>query len=366
MPGTIISADSHVFEPGDLWAKRLNGKFGDEVPRVVEGFQGHKGKFFFVGRKGEAARMEELVDADGKDRRLDELARAGSDPAFRVKLMDADGIAAEVLNPTWGLWIPRIENAALRQACAEIYNDWILEYCSHDLKRLLAVAMVPLVDVDWAVKEVRRVAARSARGVMIGTQPIDGSPPYRDPMYDKFWATVEEMGLPLTLHIVTGRARDPFTYHGAEERGDVPRSFIELFGEAAPVLANEFIFGGIFDRFPRLKVFLSEYDASWLAILKYRVDRIQNFPGLRQLAKRPASRYINENIYAGIINDPLAGKLRYDVGVDRIMWGSDFPHPPCPYPNTTQNVDKILVDLTPEERHQVVAGNVMKLYNIAL
>lgn len=308
--------------------------------------------------------MEELVDANSADRRLDDLAKAGSDPAYRIKLMQADGVAAEVLNPTWGLWIPRIPDPALRQACAEVYNDWILEYASHDLKRLLPIAMVPLVDVEWAVKELERAVHRGARGIMVGTNPIETAPPYRHPSYDPFWRAAELAGLPVTLHIVTGHARDPFTYHGAEERGDVPRSFIELFGEAAPVLANEFIFGGIFDRFPNLKVFLSEYDASWLPMLKYRLDRIQRFPGLRQLEKVPASRYVAENIFVGFINDPLAGKLRYEIGTDRIMWGSDFPHPPCPYPNTTQNLDRILAEFTPEERIMVISENVIKLYNM--
>lgn len=366
MNNLIISADSHVFEPSDLWSKALGSRFGDEVPHAVSNFEGHEGTFFYVGRPGEAAKMDELVAADNVDRRLEDLAKAGGDPVYRLGLMDSDGIKAEVLNPTWGLWIPRMPNGAARNACAEVYNDWIMEYCSQDLKRLLAVAMIPIVDVDWAIGELHRVLKLGARGVMIGTSPVDGATPYRDKKYDPFWAAAQEAGLPVTLHIVTGKVRDPFTYHGEKEREEVPASFIELFHEIAPVLANEFIFGGIFDRFPRLKIFLSEYDASWLPILKYRVNRIQTFPGFDKLKKKPASRYIEENIFAGIINDPLAAKLRKEIGVDQIMWGSDFPHPPCPYPNTTQNVDRVLGDMSPEERFKVVAGNCAKLYNIEL
>ena len=366
MEKLIISADSHVFEPNDLWLRTLSGRFGDSVPHAVDRFDGHEGRFFFLGRPGEAAKMDELVDANGQDRRLDDLARAGCDPVYRLELMDKDNIAAEVLNPTWGLWIPRITDPAMRNACAEVYNDWIQEYCSQNLKRLLAVAMVPIIDVDWAIGELKRVVKRGARGVMIGTNPVDGARPYRDRHYDPFWASAEEAGLPVTLHIVTGKVRDPFTYHGEREREQVPGSFIELFQEAAPVLANEFIFGGIFDRFPKLKVFLSEYDASWLPILKYRVNRIEKFPAFNHLRKKPASRYVEENVFAGIINDPLAAKLRHEIGVDRIMWGSDFPHPPCPYPNTTQNVERVLGDMSPEERYKVVAGNVIKLYDIRL
>ena len=225
--------------------------------------------------------------------------------------------------------------------------------------------MVCADDVGWAVNEAQRIVRRGARGIMVPTQPIDGGAPYRSALYDPFWAIAEEARVPITLHIVTGRVRDPFTYHGADERGDVPRSFLELFGEAAPVLANEFIFGGIFDRFPELRIFLSEYDASWLPILKYRLDRIEKFPGLTPL-KRPARAYIDENVFVGIINDPLAGKLRHDIGVDRIMWGSDFPHPPCPYPHTRERIGEILAGIPEADRTAIVSGNVTRLYGVDL
>jgi predicted TIM-barrel fold metal-dependent hydrolase len=361
----IISADSHVLEPTDLWSRALGERFGDAVPHVVEDFHGYKGAYFYVGRTGEAVKIDELVDANHTNRRLDDLAEAGRDPVRRLELMDRDGVAAEVINPTWGLWVPRIQNEEIRQACARVYNDWVLEYASENLDRLIAVAMIPIENVDWAVAELNRVIKKGLRGVMIGASPLEGTPPYRNSHYDRFWAATQQMDIPLTLHIVTGRARDPFTCHGPEEREEVPRMFLDLFGEAAPILANEFIFGGIFDRFPRLKVFLSEFDASWLPILKYRVDRIQRFPGLRELKKKPASRYISENIYVGMINDPLVKTLRYDIGVDRIMWGSDFPHPPCPYPNTTQNVGRLFDSVPAEEKYKMTAGNVINLYNIS-
>ena len=361
--GLIISADSHVLEPGDLWTKALGSRFGDALPRIVKGFEGHDGMFFYLGRPGEAARIDELVNSVGDDQRITELVRAGSDPDFRLQLMRADGVSAEVLNPTFALWVPRIPDPAMRRACAQVFNDWIVDYCSRSSERLLGVGIVPIDDPQWAVEEAQRIIGRGVRGIMVPTQPIEGAAPYRSAVYDRFWSVVEEARVPVTLHIVTGRVRDPFTYHGANERGEVPRSFLELFGEAGPVLANEFIFGGIFDRFPKLTIFLSEYDASWLPILKYRVDRIEKFPGLAPL-KRPARAYVEENVVVGIINDPLAAKLRHDIGVDRIMWGSDFPHPPCPYPHTRERIGEILAGIPEEDRAAIVSGNVTRLYGI--
>ncbi len=360
---TVISADSHVLEPEDLWENALGDRYDGHIPKVVEGFQGMQGRFFYLGRTGEGARVEEMVDANDTDRRLSDLAQAGKDPVRRLALMDSDRVAAEVLNPTWGLWVPRILHPEARRACARVYNDWIAEYVATDKRRLVGVALVPIDDVDWAVEELHRTGKRGLRGVMIATNPPDGALPYRDGYYDAFWAAATEMKMPVTVHIVTGSVRDPFTYHGVDERGEVPKSFIDLFGEAAPVLANEFIFGGIFDRFPDLRIFLSEYDASWLPILKYRVERIQKFPGLKPLKKK-ASAYIDDNIVVGIINDPLAQKLRHEIGVDRILWGSDFPHPPCPYPRTHEKIEEIMGSLSPEERRKMTFDNARRLYAI--
>ena len=362
MADLVISADSHVVEPFDLWVKALGAQYGDRVPHLVKSFDGRPGNYFYCGR--EAALVEELVSTNEKDR-AEDLVRAGRDPAFRLKLIDADGVAAEVVNSTWTLYAMRIEDGRLRRACCSVFNDWITEYCSQDLKRLIGVAMVPVDDVEWGIAEMQRVARKGLRGVMIATQPLEGARPYRDRTYDRFWAAAQEMDMPVAIHIVTGRVRDPFTYHGEEERGEVPRSFIELFAEAAPVLANEFIFGGIFDRFPRLKLIASEYEASWIPHFRFRLDRIERFPGLAPLKKR-ARDYLRENIYLGIVNDPLAADMRHEIGVDRIMWGSDFPHPPCTYPNTHKILDRILAGVPADERHKIVAGNVMSLYNIRL
>ena len=172
MEKLIISSDSHVFEPGDLWSKTLGSRFPNDVPQQVSSFEGREGLFFYVGRPGEAAKMDELVSANSVDRRLEDLAKAGSDPVYRLELMAKDNIAAEVLYPTWGLWIPRMPNGAARNACAEVYNDWIQEYCSQDRKKLLANAMIPIIDVEWATKELARTMKRGARGILIGTSPV--------------------------------------------------------------------------------------------------------------------------------------------------------------------------------------------------
>jgi predicted TIM-barrel fold metal-dependent hydrolase len=261
------------------------------------------------------------------------------------------------------LLTPRILDGELRRACAGVFNDYLIDYAAHDHKRLVGVALLPIDDVPWALEELERIAARRVRGVMVPVNPSDDAKPYRDPYYDPVWASVVEKALPVTLHSGTGKVPDPSTCFASDVQ-NVPGTFIEYFAEAAPALTNEFIFGGVFDRFPQLQLYLSEFDASWLPILRYRLERIEKYPGLQPL-KKPANQYLDDNVYVGFINDPLAAKLRSEIGVDRMLWGSDFPHPPCPFPNIRERLDsEILVDVPDDERRKLVADNVAKLYGI--
>jgi predicted TIM-barrel fold metal-dependent hydrolase len=175
-----------------------------------------------------------------------------------------------VLNPTWGLWIPRISDPALRNACAEVYNDWILEYCSENLKRLLPIAMTPITDVDWAVGELQRVVKRGARGVMIGTNPVDAdTTPYRDHLLRPLLGCRRRERLPVTSPHRDGESARPIYVSWCERTASRGGNVHRNVSGSGPGAGERIHIRGIFDRFPRLKVFLSEYDASWLPILKY-------------------------------------------------------------------------------------------------
>ena len=149
------------------------------------------------------------------------------------------------------------------QTCAQVFNDWEAEFVAYDPKRLIGVSVIPMHDVDWAVKEPERTLRTGLVGPMINCQAPEGCPPYRDPVYDRIWAVAEEAGAPVTLHILTGRVLSPLTQTDTQtplERGANPHRMLELFGEIQTVLANDFIFGGILDRFPQLNVVSSEFE----------------------------------------------------------------------------------------------------------
>jgi uncharacterized protein len=129
-----------------------------------------------------------------------------------VRFQEEDGIEAEVMNPTSILSILRNPDVEVLQACAEVFNDWEAEFISHHLKRLIGVSVIPLYDVNWAVKELERSLRRGLVSPRIHCQMAEGYPPYRDPIYDRFWAAASAANAPVTLHVLTGRALDPLIF----------------------------------------------------------------------------------------------------------------------------------------------------------
>lgn len=361
----VISGDSHVVEPFNLWKDALGSKYGEQTPQIVKDHMGVQGEFFFSGR--EFIRADEIVEGSTPEMK-DKLRQAGFDPAMRLQCMEEDGVWAEVCNSTFMLYSMRAKNPDLVRDCCVVYNRWIGDYISENPQRLIGSAMIAMEDVSWAVKELEWAAKNQLRAVIIYADTKPGMLPYRDAIYDPFWAAAQEHDMPITLHIITGQARDPFTLHGSTERGDVARCNLGVLSEAGPVLANEFIFGGILDRFPKLKIVLSEYEVSWLPYWLYRVKQTQDdfgpALGIPEI-KKPAEEYLKQ-IYHGLIDDPYLDKVLDVIDPATIMWGSDFPHPRCTYPNTPKVVERVLGHLDEDIQKDIAGRNAARFYNIEL
>ena len=253
-----------------------------------------------------------------------------------------------------------------------MFNDWEAEFVSYDPARLIGVSVIPMHDVDWAVAELQRTLPKGLVGPMINCQAPEGCAPYRDRSYDRFWAAAEEAGAPVSLHILTGRVVSTITQVDAqtpEERGDNPRRFLELFGEIEGVLANDFIFGGILGRFPKLNVICSEFELSWIPHFMSLIDELQDPYGFGPLMKLPelkmeASDYMRTRVYHGMINDPHGADMIPMIGADRVLWGSDFPHIRCIGLEAQEHLHSCFGRLPSEDQEKVVGGNAAKLFGV--
>src|SRR5713101_47734 len=209
----VVSADSHMMEPADLWETRLDKKFRERAPKVVK--NSDKPGLVFVaegirpfpvaGGFGAGRSGEELKDHLTKGY---EAARpSGWDPVERVKDQDIDGVEAEVLYTTLGMPLFGLEDGNLQRACFASYNDWVAEFCAQNPKRLYGISLISLEDIDEGVKELERTHKNGMRGAMIwGSPPADK--PYSSRIYDKLWQAASELHMPLSLHVITGKGKE--------------------------------------------------------------------------------------------------------------------------------------------------------------
>lgn len=352
-----------MLEPHDLWQKAIGKKWGDKSPRLVTQHQGVKAKFFFTGY--EYVRIDEIVEGDADLQA--KLVASGTNPDVRVKCMDEDGVWGEIVNATWSLYMLRIPNDDLARDCCSVFNSWLADYCKVAPKRLYGTAMIHMEDLDWACKELDRAAKLGLKSVLINCDTRPKWKPYQDKSYDRFWARAQELDMPVTLHIITGNVVDLFTLHG-DKRIHIPRSTLDIFEEGGVTLGNEFIFGGIMDRFPKLKVILSEYEVSWLPHWLFRMRQLQKvfMPAMKMPPiKHPIDEYMTR-VYHGLIDDPLVDEALKHVDPKTVMWGSDFPHARCTYPNTHKVLDRVFGHLDKGVREDITIYNCARFYGFDL
>ena len=371
----LISADSHVMEPPDLWWNALGPKFGERTPRPLDEFKGEKGSFFYSGYLGSPVQrirvpLSSETEAAAYEAQEMGMGAVGYDPEVRVKFQLEAGIDAEVMNPTTMLGLMRNPDGPVLQACSEVYNDWMAEFVSYSPQRLIGISVIPMDDIDWAVDELARTLNRGLKGPMINCQAPEGCPPYRDPIYDKFWAAAEAAGVPITMHIITGRVMDALILarlgQTPEETSANPGLWIDLFIEAQTVLANDFIYGGILDRFPNLKLLCSEFEVSWIPGFMSRLDQLEDVAPRLNLPKLKmrASEYMKTRVFHGFIDDSAAELAIHYVGVDRILWGSDFPHIRSMGLDAKSTLYQQLQTFSEEEQAKLVGENAVKVFDL--
>jgi hypothetical protein len=227
----LISDDSHVNEPGDLWTERIDAAFRDRAPRIVDGIPGRPPGSYLVLEGVPPIHVTQGLGAGKKPEELEKFfetttykdaRRGGWDPVERIKDQELDGVEAEVIYTTLGFRQFWLKDGALQRACFRAYNDWLAEYCSYEPRRLAGLAMMSLYDVDEAVTELRRCRKIGLRGAMIWASPPEDRP-YSDGLYDPFWAEAQELRMPLSLHSITGMGPESQTLR-AMGREIKPRS----------------------------------------------------------------------------------------------------------------------------------------------
>jgi predicted TIM-barrel fold metal-dependent hydrolase len=282
----------------------------------------------------------------------------GWNPAARVEEIDRAGIDAEVLYPTPRLFaaVCATTDPELHLAIVRAYNDWLADYCDHDLSRFRALPVVPNRDRTAALAEIDRVGGRpSTGGFLIGAFPGGTLSP--QPEDDPVFASLAERDLALHVHVGLSMTIPMVVNTNSLPAGTGSHRFA---GAAEPLM--QMIMSGVFDRIPALRMVFAEVDCGWVPYFKEQIDDgflryrfqydIRHFP----------SEYVREHAYFTYVTDGYGIDNRHRIGVDRIMWSSDYPHGNSNYPDAWSPVKASMSGVADDEREAILSGNARSLY----
>ena len=421
----MISVDDHLIEPPNVWIDRLPAKYGDVGPRWIADDGVEAWHYEDVRQSvGGAVTSGAIWPPEARPPVFNPLAfseipPACYDPAARIEAMNADGVLASLVFPNLpgfaGSLFVRAKDKNLALLCVRAYNDWVIdEWCSAAPGRFIPLCLIPMWDGLLAAAEAERVIGKGARAISFSMAPQNlGLPPIddRERFWDPLFSTVSEAGVPLCTHLGTGIAKSPtadarFTEMaktmGADAAGAAvaaldmasdPRvggTLLQLAGQTTLV---EWIYSGNFDRFPKLRVALSENGIGWIPAVLQVADwmtemsrnRItqpadpENDPLVsaeaRELARsalesrstraqqeRLPSEVFRDHLYGCFIHDPVGLKLLDDLGVDNVMIETDFPHNSTWYPFSMQKAKESLAGVPDEVGRKILRGTAERVF----
>ena len=363
----VISSDSHIIEPEDLWEQRIDRRFQERGPHLLHESDGDQWicdgmRFGAIGINQQAGVRFEDPDKLTVIGSMETVPLGGIDPDEHVKDMDLDGVSGGVLYPSQGLTLFKVPASDVLSATFRGYNDYLAEFCSPHPDRLKGIAMINLDDIADGVGELERASKMGLCGAMITVNPIL---PYHHSGYDRFWATAQDLDMPLSLHVGTERWKPGMDMGGGDVQDAVDYPNREYHPRQC---VYGMIFAGVFEQYPKLKVGVVEFEISWAPYFMSRMDNLYQHRALGVHGKRFKSSalpsdFFKSNIFIGFQEDDLGIQLRGHIGVDNLLWGSDYPHAESTFPRSREILEDIFQGVAEEEKAKIVGENTAKLYH---
>jgi len=356
---TLISADCHAGGNMEMYREHLD-------PAYVDEFERWRGAYSNPFRD---------LQRGGRTRNWDNERR--------ISEQESDGVVAEVVFPNTvppffptGALVarpPRPEELELRLAGIRAHNRWLAAWCAEHGARRAGIAQLFLNDIDEAIADVRFAHAHGLRGgVLLPAVPpdVDWIKLLYAPDYDPLWAVCEQLDVVVNHH----------SGGGSPDYGPYPVAGVLWIAETtffSRRALTHLLLGGVFERFPRLRFVVTEQGASWIPPLLAQLDgyHAQMKTGrIGELKYTPEevlplapSEYFARNCWVGAsFPSPVEAASRHNIGLDRYMWGSDYPHHESTYPYTREGLRRAFAGTDPSELQQVLAGNAAAVYGFDL
>jgi uncharacterized protein len=357
----LISADDHVDVGHDTVKTHLATKYHGAYDAGLMAFAASMGNMRSVEANSQWREQQSLGEPDGPigmDVRRQHAAsgRAGhTDAQARLADMDVDGVEASVsyCEVSAFRYLYLIEDGWKESTRA--FNLALADFAAADPKRLIVNYQIPIHDIEAAVDEVRWAASAGCKSLQL--------PVYWDTRYDPLWTAISDADLPICLHIGLNTALDDLA-----RRDPTPQKgiFVPLVALSAAEPLGMWIMGGVFERFPNLRVVFVEPGLGWVAWWLYIVDDLAARQGYEFPAITHApSHYFHRNVFLTFIDEPHAIRMANEtLGIENIMWSSDYPHPVSSWPNSRAMVEEMFGDADPADRELVVCGNAARVWNL--
>jgi len=364
----IIDCDQHVIEPPDLWERFLPSRFHDRAPKLAKDEDGGDG--WLLGEHVESLGLVAAMEQSPRSLkwtgvRYEDMHPGIIDPKGRIELMDEDGVDAAVFFPPQRtmIYFMSVDDRDFHLAGMQAYNDFITSWVSHRPERLGAIWQMPGTGIDDAVAELRRAKQAGAVGVGLATWPSGGFLLSRAD--EPFWAAAGELAMPVHVHIGLVPAQYK-TQRVAAKKGGPPQlvQFASTMSRM-PTLIAEMIFNEVFVRHPGLVMVGGEVGAGWVPYLlqelddRYRRNRYWCEVNLGDLLP---SDYYRRNWKVGLIRDQFGVQNCDAVGVETMMWASDFPHHINDWPYSRYVINEMAQGIDESKKRRIFCENAGELY----
>jgi predicted TIM-barrel fold metal-dependent hydrolase len=379
-----ISGDSHLDIRPERWTPRVPKRWRERAPRTVILANGNEGILIEnrAPRSPGATTITGLpYEKHGLQKYWFEGPGTGA-PEQRLWEQDQDGVDAEVLysHGSYAEFWRGIADDDAYKAMIRAYNEWLAEeYCAYNPHRLLGMGVIPDTGVDDAIAETAYCAKAGLKGVNLHRFPSGKG--YVTAEDDNFWRAALDLYICVTSHTNGGTTRlgprngGVFQYPkvlvkaGGGERD--PVSLLFRFAGEQPMAPLQMAMAGVFDRFPRLKIYWAESQCGWLP---YSFDQIDdNYERNRYWGERDfdfkgprikPSEYLKSQCLWGFMRDAWGVKCRREIGVDILLWGSDFAHATGDWPNSQRLLDETFAGVAAAERKKMVLDNAVTYFHL--
>ena len=384
----VFSCDAHVAEPPDLFVKAMPDhlkqfvihgevdgdiritRIGEQVIlKINTNFHAHKtgegdAAFNAQTNSGEATDRSCTDASDNfvSDCAVDTKRRGARDLELRLADMDRDGVDAELVFPSLGLMLPRIGDREGQAAACQIWNDWAWDYTAPVRDRLIPAAMIPCIDFEDALAECKRTAAKGFAAFCLW----EGLNNYNDARWDPIFAFAAQQGIPLVFHTGVGN----INIRALKGPGGALFNYTRQMNDAVDVI-TQLVAGGVLDRNPGAHILFAEHSAGWLWGLAERMDEVYHghAPSISPKLSRLPSQIVRDQVHLALQNDTNSSMaIRKGVGIDALLFATDYPHAEGTFPFSKQVVDKLVEenpDVTTDELVAVLGGNAAKLFKRA-